>query len=83
MWWVSSVPKPGEDDAAGVGLAVAVGVLEVQQFGAVGDVDAAVSGLEAGGDEQTVGEDRGLVGPAVVVGVFEDQDLVVGDFCPA
>ena len=68
-----------EDDARLVGLAVAVGVLEVQQLGAVGDVGAAVARLDAGRDQQAVGEDGGLVGPAVAVAVFEDQDLVVGD----
>ena len=49
--------EAGQDDAAFAGLAVGVGVGEEQQVGAVGDVDAAVAGLDAGGDEQAVGED--------------------------
>ena len=75
---MSSVPKPESTTRGCVGLAVAVGVLEVEQFGAVGDIGAAVARLDAGGDQQAVGEDRGLVGLAVAVGVFEDEDLVVG-----
>ena len=75
---MSSVPKPDRTTRRAVGLAVAVGVRQVQQVGAVGDVDAAVAGLDAGGNEQAVGEDGGLVGLAVAVGVFEDDDLVVG-----
>ena len=68
-----------EHDAGLVGLAVAVGVLEVEQLGAVGDVRTAVARLDAGGDQQAAGEDRGLVGPAVAVAVLDDEDLVVGD----
>ncbi len=70
--------EPGEDDAAAVGLAVAVGVAEVEQLGAVGDVGAAVAGLDAGRDEQAVGEDGGPVGAAVAVAVLEDEHPVVG-----
>ena len=83
MWCVSSVPKPESTTRLLVGLAVAVGVLEVEQLGAVGDVGAAVARLDAGGDQQAVGEDGGLVGLAVAVGVFEDEDLVVGLLRPA
>ena len=64
---MSSVPKPERTTRRRVGLAVAVGVLEVDQFGAVGDVGAAVARLDAGGDQQAVGEDGGLVGLAVAV----------------
>src|SRR5262245_17899789 len=38
--------EAGQDDATLVGLAVAVGVLEMDQLGAVGDVAAAVPGLD-------------------------------------
>ena len=68
-----------EDDLRLVGLAVAVGIAKVNQFGAVGDVGAAVAGNDAGRDEQPVGEDGRLVGFTVVVGVGEHQDLVGGD----
>ena len=57
--------------------AVAVGVLEVQQLGALPDVAAAVARLDAGGNQQAVGEHGGLVRDAVAVGVFEDEDFVV------
>ena len=70
--------EAAEDDAALVGLAVAVGVAEVEEFGALGDVGAAVAGRDAGGNEQAVGEDRGFVGAAGASGVFEDDDLVGG-----
>ena len=69
--------EAGEDDAAHVGLAVAVGVLQVQQLGALRDIHAAVAGREAGGDEHVLGEDGGFVGFARALGVFEDDDFVV------
>jgi hypothetical protein len=50
----------------------------VDQLRAVGDVRPAVARLDAGGDQEAVGEHGGLVGLAVAGGVFEDDDLVVG-----
>ena len=69
--------KPREHDPPLVGLAIAVGVGQVQQLGAVRDVRAAIAGGHAGGDEQAIGKNSGLVGLAVAVGVFEHQHLVV------
>ena len=69
--------EAGEDSLADVGLVVAVGVLQEHQVGRLGDQDAAVGELEAGRAMQAVGEDDPLVGLAVAVGVFEDQELVV------
>ena len=69
--------EAGEDALADVGLVVAVGVLQEHQVGRLGDQDAAVGELEAGRAVQLVGEDDHLVGLAVAVGVFEDQELVV------
>ena len=69
--------EAGEDALADVGLVVAVGVLEEHQVGRLGDQDAAVGELEPGRAVQAVGEDGLLVGLAVAVGVFEDQELVV------
>src|SRR5262249_10047499 len=57
-----------EDDALAVRLAVAVGVRQVDQFGAGADVDPPVAGLDAGGDEQPVGEDGDLVRLAGTLG---------------
>ena len=64
-----------QHDLALVGLIVAVGVLEEHQVRLLGDVDAAVAQLQAGGQVQLVGKDGLLVGLAVAVGVFEDQHL--------
>ena len=70
--------EAAEDDAALIGLAVAIGIAEVEELGALRDVDAAVAGRDAGGNEETVGEDGGFVGAAGAGGVFEDDDLVGG-----
>ena len=53
--------EAGDDDLALVGLAVAVGVLQEEDVGRVGDPDAAVADGDARGDVQPVGEDRELV----------------------
>src|SRR6185436_6391505 len=58
-----------EEDAALVGLAVAVRVLEVDELGAVGDVAAAVARLDARRNVEALREDGRLVGLAVAVGV--------------
>ena len=60
-----------------IGLAVAVSVLQMQHFGAVCHVSAAVTRFDRGRNQQPAGEDRGLVGNAVAVGIFQDHDLVV------
>ena len=75
---MSSVPKPESTTRRRVGLAAGLRPDEMQQVRAVGDVDAAVARFDAGRNEQTVGEDGGLVGLAVALGVFEDDDFVVG-----
>ena len=56
---------------------VAVGVFEEQDVGPLRDEDAASPELEAGRVPQVAGKDGALVGPAVAVGVFENQELVV------
>ncbi len=68
-----------EDDASGIGLEVSVGIAQVQQLCRVGDIAAIVAGSDSGGDQQSAGKDGGLVGSAVSVGVFDDQDAIVGD----
>ena len=70
--------ETGEHDLGLVGLAARLARLEVDQLGAVGDIGAAVARGHAGRDQQAVGEDGGLVGFAVAVGVLKDDDLVVG-----
>ena len=69
-------PPAGEQDLADVGLVVAVGVLEEERVGGLGDDQAAVDVDHAGGDAQLVGEDRELVGLAVAVGILADLDPV-------
>jgi len=71
--------EAGKDDAFFVGAAIAVGVGEVKELGALGDVRAAVAGLDAGGNEQAIGEDSGLVGTAVAGGVLKHNDFVISD----
>ena len=68
--------KPGCDHLAFVRLAVAVGVLEMQQFRALPHVHAAVSRLNAGRDQQVVREHSRLVRLAVVVGVLQNDHLI-------
>ncbi len=71
--------KAGEHNARGISLAVAVGVFQVQELGAVGDIRAAVARLDARGNQEALRKNGRPVGPAVVVAVFDDEHLVVGD----
>ena len=70
--------KAVHDQLARVGAIVAVGILQEHQVRHLRQVNASVSQLDADGQMQPVGKRRAAVGLAVVVGVFEDQDLVVG-----
>ena len=63
MWCVSSVPKPESTTRRRSALPSPSVSFEVQQLGAVGDVDAAVAGLDAGRDQQAVGEDASSCRP--------------------
>ena len=69
--------EAGEHDAAPVGLAVAVGVREVEQLGGVRDVGTSIAGLDAGRHEEPVGEDRRPVRAAVAVLVLEHDDAIL------
>src|SRR3989454_7835840 len=69
--------KTAQDDATLVGFVVAVGVLQMQQLGALANVRAAVPQFDSGGDHQTVREDSRFVAAPVAIGVFEDEHLVV------
>jgi len=69
--------KARQERLPAIGAAVAVGVGEMHQLGAVSDVCAAVPRLDARGDEEAVGEDGCLVGLAVAVAIFEHHDPVV------
>ena len=65
-----------EHEFTDVGLVVAVGVFEEQQVRLLRDEHAASAEFETGRHMQSVGEDGPLVGAAVAVGVFKDQNLV-------
>lgn len=69
--------KPMHDQLARVGPIVAVGIFQEHQVGHLREVDAPVAQLDADGKMEPVGEGRAAVGLPVVVGIFEDQDLVV------
>ena len=70
--------EPVQDSLRDVGLVVAVGVGEIHQIRLAGDVAGVASGVrDARRQMQAIGEDGFLVGLAVAVGVFVDQDLVV------
>ena len=66
-----------QHDAMHVRLVVAVGVLQEREVRLLGDIHAAVTELERQRDVQVVGEHGRFVGPAVAVGVFENDQLVV------
>ena len=68
--------KAGDDDLAPVGAAVAIGVLQEEDVRRVGHPHATGADGDARRDIQIVGKDGKAVGPAVVVGVFENLDPV-------
>jgi hypothetical protein len=72
--------EAAHEEAPRVGLAIAVGVLEMEQLGALGDVESAIAELDPGGHEEALDEFVKFVGLAVVVGVLADEDVVVGLF---
>ena len=70
--------EAGQQLAAKVGLAIAVGVTQDAEVGFLGNQNAILVEFEGQRDVHVVGPDRTLVGLAVPVGVLEDDDLVVG-----
>ena len=69
--------EPVEHDLAEISLVIAVGVFQEDEVRLLRDVEPAVGDLEAGRQMEAIGEHRLLVGFAVAIGVFEDQDLVI------
>src|SRR5687768_4445330 len=61
-----------------VGFAIAIGVLEEEQFGTVPDVSAVFDDFEAGRNHKAAGEDGRFVGAAIRGRIFQDKDFVVG-----
>lgn len=70
--------ETGEHDTPRVGFVVAIGIAEVDQMRLLADVDSVVAAKDGGGEIEAFDEDSALVGLAVVVGVFEDDDAVAG-----
>ena len=66
--------EAGQDHFAGVGFAVAVGVLHVDQVRRDADIDATVPTGQSGGIVQVIGKDRPLVVPAVAIGVGQHDN---------
>ena len=78
IWWVSSVPNPDRTTrrwSARPSWSVSA---RWSSSVPLRDVGAAVADLDAGRDQEAVGEDLGLFRLAVAVGVGQDHDLVVG-----
>ena len=71
--------EAGKDDALFVGAPIAVGVGEVEELSALGDIRATVARLDAGGDEKAIGEDSGFVRATIAGGVLEHDNFVIGD----
>jgi hypothetical protein len=72
--------ESGEDNAARIGLAVSVGVLEMQQLGAIHNVGPTVPRDHSGWNQQSIRKDRGLISLAIMIRIFEDQYFVVRSF---
>ena len=68
--------EAAEEDAAHVGLAVAIGIAQVDELVEVADVEATVAGLETLHHREAFGEAPRLVGLAVAVRVFEHENVV-------
>ena len=71
--------EAGEHDTPFVRMIVAIGVFEMQQMRLLADVDAAIAAEDGAAHVEAFNEHGALVGLAVVVGVFEDDDAVLRD----
>ncbi len=71
------VGESGEERFPRVGMAVAVGVGEIQHLGGVADEHAAAPGFHVGGEAQAVAESRRLVELAVAVAIDQAADAAL------
>ncbi len=71
-------PKAGEHYSLLAGLPAAIRVLEMEQLGALGHINAAVARLDSGGKKQAADKNGRFIRLAHTFGVFEDEDLVIG-----
>ena len=68
--------KTTQHDPRFISLVITVGILEMNDFGAVGDIGSAIPRFNAGRDQEPIGKDGRLVSGSITIGIFEDQDLV-------
>ena len=73
-------PAIEQDLGRSVGPVVAVAVGDEQEMRGRADPDAAEADFHAADEIQVVGEDLTRVEPAVAVGVFKDENAVLGLF---
>ncbi len=66
--------ESGEHDAADIGLAIAIGVFEIQQVRRISDQDALLPAHHAGGHGELICKDGRAVRDAVAVGILEQLD---------
>ncbi len=71
-------PKAAENRTSLVRTAVAIGVLQVDQLGAVGDIDSAISRQNSGGYQQIISEHSMAVSHTIAIAVLDNDDLSVG-----
>ena len=71
--------KAGEHHAPFIRVVIAVGVLEMQQVRLLAHVHAAVAADDRRAHVEPFKKHRALVGHAIVVGVLENDDAVLGD----
>ena len=71
--------ESAEQDASGIRSSIAIRVLQEQKLTTLSNVDPAVAQLHRGRDVQPVREDGRALRDTVVVGIFQHDDLVVGN----
>ncbi len=70
--------KAGEPGLLDIGLAVAVGVFEVHDLAGDRGQHASLPGLNAGGEQQMIGEHVHGLEASVAVAIFQQLDLRLG-----
>ena len=69
-----------ENDSPMVCLAVTIGIGQMEKICAVAKIDTIVSQRDPLGYMQVVGKHLGFVRTSIAIGVFQNDDLVVGRF---
>ncbi len=69
--------EAAEKHGAFIGFQVAIGILEEKHLGRVRHICAAIAWNDRRGDVEVLGENRGFVGLAVAIGIFENHDLIL------